>query len=75
MIAAALYPRHFGHAEAIRLFLERYHLCHRQVAADKVRGWKAASLAAAFQAPAAISEAHRPANSPGSPAVRQGSQR
>ncbi len=35
MIAAALYPRQFGHAEAIRLFLERYHLvppgaCGRQ---------------------------------------------
>jgi uncharacterized protein (DUF2336 family) len=68
VIAAALYPRHFGHAEAIRLFLERYHLCHRQVAADKVRGWKAASLAAAFQAPAAVSEPHRPANSAGGPA-------
>ena len=39
-----------------------------KVAADKVRGWKAASLAAAFQAPAAVSEPHRPANSAGSPA-------
>jgi uncharacterized protein (DUF2336 family) len=66
VIAAALYPRHFGHAETIRLFLERYHLCHRQVAADKVRAWKAASLAAAFQSPPAP-EAHRPANNPGSP--------
>ena len=47
LIAAALYPQRFGHAEAIRLFLERYRLIHREAAADKLRGWKEATLAAA----------------------------
>ncbi len=37
-----------------------------QAAADKVRGWKAATLAAALRAPAPVHEAHVPANSPGS---------
>src|SRR6185295_5898668 len=34
VVMSALHPSRFGHAEAIRLFLERYHLCHRQRAAD-----------------------------------------
>ena len=56
VVTAALYPTRFGHAEAIRLFLERYHLCHRERAADKVRGWKAATLAAAVQGPRLATE-------------------
>jgi uncharacterized protein (DUF2336 family) len=74
VVTSALYPARFGHAEAIRLFLERYHLCHRQRAADKVRGWKEATLAAALQAPppvrsAQVQGAHFPANNPGEPDV------
>ena len=68
--AAALHPAEFGHAEAIRLFLRRYHLIHRDAAADKVRGWKEATLAAALRheqpAPAALP--HLPANNPERPA-------
>ena len=30
VMTSALYPSRFGHAEAIRLFLERYQLCHRR---------------------------------------------
>ena len=68
IIAAALYPQRFGHAEAIRLFLERYRLVHRGAAADKLRGWREATLAAAMQSqqPAA-SAVHMPANNPGKP--------
>lgn len=46
MIVAANYPSVFGHAEAIRLFLERYRLCHPEAARDKLRGWKADAIAA-----------------------------
>ena len=49
VITAALYPARFGHGKAMKLFLEHYHLCHRQAAADKVRGWKAATLATAIR--------------------------
>ena len=70
VIVAALHPAEFGHAEAIRLFLRRYHLIHREAAADKVRGWKEATLAAALKrepaAPATLPQ--QPANSPGRPA-------
>ena len=77
VITAALYPSRFGHGEAIKLFLERYHLCHRQAAADKVRGWKAATLATAIRPARAPAETrrreapaetvHLPANNPGRP--------
>jgi uncharacterized protein (DUF2336 family) len=62
LIAAAVHPQQFGHAEAIRLFLERYRLIHRDAAADKVRAWKAATLANAVK-PAAQTPSHAPANS------------
>lgn len=69
VIAAALHPSAFGHAEAIRLFLRRYHLIHREAAADKVRGWKEATLAAALtrEPPAEAAFPREPANSPGRP--------
>ena len=67
LITAALYPGRFGHGEAIKLFLDRYHLCHRQAAADRVHGWKAAALAVALRAPAPSHTEHAPANSPGKP--------
>ncbi|MDW6021074.1 hypothetical protein SAZ10_04780 [Mesorhizobium sp. BAC0120] len=73
LVAAAVHPQQFGHAEAIRLFLERYRLIHREAAADKVRGWKAAAVATALKPaavatalmPSAQTAAHAPANSPG----------
>ena len=46
LLAVTTFPGHFAHAEAIRLFLERYRLLHRDVALDRVRDWKAASLGA-----------------------------
>ena len=67
VVTSAVYPDRFGHAEAIRLFLERYHLCHRERAAEKVRGWKEATLAAAFQAPSPVQETHVAANNQGQP--------
>ena len=80
VIIAALHPGRFGHGEAIKLFLERYHLCHRQAAADRVRGWKAATLATAIrparpsaetkapaEPPASAETVHLPANNPGRP--------
>lgn len=46
LLAATTFPSQFAHAEAIRLFLERYRLLHRDVALDRVRDWKAASVGA-----------------------------
>lgn len=68
VIAAALHPSRFGHAEAIRIFLERYRLLHHQAAADRVRGWKAAALAT-LPRPVLQAEALpvNAANSPGRP--------
>jgi uncharacterized protein (DUF2336 family) len=68
VIVAALHPLDFGHAEAIRLFLRRYHLIHREAAADRVRGLREATLAAALKPePAPTVLPHLPANSPGQP--------
>jgi len=71
VIAAALQPGRFAHAEAIRLFLDRYRLLHREAAADRVRGWKEAALAAALPSFTAwrAEAGHEPANSPGRPQV------
>lgn len=71
VIVAALHPERFGHAEAIRLFLDRYRLLHREAAADRMRSWKEATLAAVLQPPPALrAEAdHAPANNPGRPAA------
>jgi uncharacterized protein (DUF2336 family) len=68
VIAAAIHPADFGHAEAIRLFFQRYHLIHREAAADRLRGWKEATLATALKPePAPTALVHQPANSPGKP--------
>lgn len=40
LIAAAVLPGHFAHAEAIRLFLERYRALDRDTALDRVRNWR-----------------------------------
>ncbi|PDQ20703.1 hypothetical protein CN311_12775 [Mesorhizobium sanjuanii] len=44
LIAAAIYPTAFPHPQAIRIFLDRYRLLHRDAALDKVRNWKAETL-------------------------------
>ncbi len=46
LLAATILPGQFAHAESVRLFLERYSALHRDVALDRVRDWKAASVGA-----------------------------
>lgn len=50
LLTSATFPGHFAHTEAIRLFLERYGTLHRDVALDRVRDWKAASVGARIRA-------------------------
>lgn len=49
LIAVAVYPDEFPHPQAIRLFLDRYRLLHREAALDKVRAWKAETLSRAIR--------------------------
>ncbi|RUT95248.1 DUF2336 domain-containing protein, partial [Mesorhizobium sp. USDA-HM6] len=49
LIAVAVYPAEFPHPQAIRLFLDRYRLLHREAALDKVRAWKAETLSRAIR--------------------------
>ncbi|UDL92758.1 DUF2336 domain-containing protein [Mesorhizobium sp. PAMC28654] len=49
LITVAVYPTQFPHPHAIRLFLDRYRLLHRDVALNKVRGWKAVTLSKAIR--------------------------
>ena len=44
LITVAVYPSQFPHPQAIRNFLDRYRLLHRDLAVDKVRLWKAETL-------------------------------
>lgn len=44
LITVAVYPSQFPHPQAIRTFLDRYRLLHRDAAQDKVRLWKAETL-------------------------------
>ena len=53
LIAVAVYPGEFPHPQAIRLFLDRYRLLHREAALDKVRAWKAETLSRAIRGNAA----------------------
>lgn len=48
LIVLAVFPSLFGHAESVRLFVERYELCHREKARDRLRGWRAETLADAM---------------------------
>ncbi|WP_269932222.1 hypothetical protein [Aminobacter sp. HY435] len=50
LLTSATFPGQFAHAESIRLFLERYRVLHRDVALDRVRDWKAASVGARIRA-------------------------
>ncbi|CAN7639312.1 hypothetical protein [Mesorhizobium sp. LjRoot246] len=45
LITVAVYPSQFPHPQAIRAFLDRYRLLHREAAVDKVRLWKAETVA------------------------------
>ncbi|RWC51147.1 MAG: hypothetical protein EOS55_03840 [Mesorhizobium sp.] len=45
LITVAVYPSQFPHPQAIRTFLDRYRLLHREAAVDKVRLWKAETVA------------------------------
>ncbi|RAZ92966.1 hypothetical protein DPM33_03715 [Mesorhizobium hawassense] len=49
LIAVAVYPGEFPHPQAIRLFLDRYRLLHREAALDKVRAWKTETLSRAIR--------------------------
>lgn len=65
LIAAAVFPGHFAHAEAIRLFLERYRALDRDTALDRVRNRRieAAALSVTRNAqPPLADNAARPAN-------------
>ncbi|MER8692961.1 hypothetical protein NKI77_09945 [Mesorhizobium opportunistum] len=44
LITVAVYPGLFPHPQAIRTYLDRYRLLHRDVALERVRGWKAEML-------------------------------
>ncbi|MDX8446093.1 hypothetical protein [Mesorhizobium captivum] len=68
LIAVAVYPGEFPHPQAIRLFLDRYRLLHREAALDKVRAWKAETLSRAIRgnaADAATTERREASNSDG----------
>lgn len=67
VVIAALHPQKFGHGEAIRLLLERYRLLHPEAAADKARGWREASFAAAIQPELRPTVLPSPANGRGRP--------
>jgi uncharacterized protein (DUF2336 family) len=41
LIAVAVFPNHFPHPQAIRLFLDAYRLLHRDAALERVKLWKA----------------------------------
>ncbi|WP_292621814.1 hypothetical protein [Mesorhizobium sp.] len=49
LITVAVYPTEFPHPQAIRVFLDRYRLLHRDAALDRVRGWKAETLSKAIR--------------------------
>ncbi len=40
MLTVAAFPAHFAHAEAVRLFSERYQSMQHEAAVDLVRGWQ-----------------------------------
>ncbi len=49
LITVAVYPTAFPHPQAIRIFLDRYRLLHRDAALDRLRGWKAETLSKAIR--------------------------
>ncbi|TPL49472.1 DUF2336 domain-containing protein [Mesorhizobium sp. B2-4-6] len=63
LIAVAVYPGEFPHPQAIRLFLDRYRLLHREAALDKVRAWKAETHSRAIRGNAVETESREASNS------------
>lgn len=63
LITVAVYPGEFPHPQAIRLFLDRYRLLHREAALDKVRAWKAETLSRAIRGNAPDAERRDASNS------------
>lgn len=49
LITVAVYPSLFPHPQAIRAYLDRYRLLHRDVALDRVREWKAEAVSRAIR--------------------------
>jgi uncharacterized protein (DUF2336 family) len=48
LIAVAVFPKHFPHPQAVRLFLDRYRLLHREAALEKIRLLRADAASQAF---------------------------
>ena len=48
LIAVAVFPKHFPHPQAVRLFLDRYRLLHREAALEKIRLMRADAASQAF---------------------------
>lgn len=44
LICLALHPSRFGHAESVRLFVERYRLCRLEDAREHLRSWRTAAI-------------------------------
>ena len=69
LIAVAVFPSHFPHPQAIRLFFDRYRVLHCEAAAERVREWKAEAASQAIveaRRARANSDTPRPAARPGS---------
>ncbi|TPM09538.1 hypothetical protein FJ940_06660 [Mesorhizobium sp. B2-3-7] len=62
LITVAVYSREFPHPQAIRTFLDRYRLLHRDAALDKVREWKALTLSDVVRDAAPTNSASREAS-------------
>ena len=45
LICLALHPDRFGHAESVRLFVERYRQCRLEEAREQLRAWRTAAVA------------------------------
>ncbi|MER8475150.1 DUF2336 domain-containing protein [Mesorhizobium sp. M1163] len=54
LITAAIYPTEFPHPQAIRIFLDRYRLLHRDAALDRLRGWKADTVSKIVRRPGRV---------------------
>ncbi|MER9880466.1 DUF2336 domain-containing protein [Mesorhizobium sp. M0118] len=54
LITAAIYPTAFPHPQAIRIFLDRYRLLHREAALDGLRAWKADTVSKIVRKPGRV---------------------
>lgn len=60
LIAAALFPGKFSHAEAIRLFLLRYRALDRETARRRIQAFKADAISSAVRQSAEVRRAQAP---------------